>query len=153
MHLRSAGFALVLGLALAVACGPGTGRSPTDPGTVVAPTDPDAGMAPAAVDASIVTGDPGKKPPAQPDAGLATTGPKLCGCGLCDPLFSDDACANDSDCAPSTYCHADACIAKAKAPARPKNVMCTEMMKCASADANACGCMQGKCALFARPKP
>lgn len=152
MRLRPAGFVLsvAVSVALAAACGPAT---TTGPGAVVAPTDPDAGLAPAAADASIVADDPGKKPPAASDAGPAAAGPKLCGCGLCEPLFSDDACGSDSDCAPSAACHADACIAKSKAPPRAANVMCTQMMKCGSADANACGCVHGKCALSPRPKP
>ena len=152
MRLRPAAFALVFGLVLAAACGPGNANGPGSIPPVVAPTDPDAGLAPTSVDAAV-TSDPVPAPSAQPDAGLAITGPKLCGCGLCDPLFSDDACTADADCAPSAYCHAEACVAKAKAPARPKNVMCTEIMKCGSADANGCGCVQGKCALFPRRKP
>ncbi len=150
MRLRPAGFVVSVAFAvlLAAACGP---ANATGPGAVVAPTDPDAGLSSA--DAGIVANDPVKKPPAAPDAGPTASGPKLCGCGLCEPLFSEDACANDADCAPSAACHADACIAKSKAPPRPANVMCTQMMKCSSADANACGCVQGRCALSPRPKP
>jgi hypothetical protein len=73
--------------------------------------------------------------------------PKLCGCSLCDPLPSDDACTTDDDCAPSTACHARACVAKAKAEPRKPGTMCTMIMMCETADANACGCVKGKCAL------
>lgn len=86
---------------------------------------------------------------AAPDA---EAGGKTCGCSLCEPVVSDDACKTADDCAPDAVCHARACIAKAKAPVRGPNTMCTEIMMCNSTDANACGCFQGKCALMPRKK-
>jgi hypothetical protein len=150
MQTRPLGFALGLALTLAAACGP---AAATGPGTVVAPTDADAGLVPAALPDAAVADNPGKTPPVADSVDSGPAGPKLCGCALCEPLFSDDACASDADCAPSANCHADACVAKAKAPARPKNVMCTQILKCGSADANSCGCVQGKCALSPKAKP
>ncbi len=75
-------------------------------------------------------------------------GPKLCGCGLCDPLPSGDGCKVDTDCAPETPCHATACVAKAKSTPRTKDIMCTEEVRCVSADANTCGCLAGVCTLY-----
>jgi hypothetical protein len=128
------------GAALAAACGPGNA---TGPGAIVAPTDADAGLMQPAGDAAplpTVKDEP------------APSGAKLCGCSLCEPVFSDDACSSDADCAPSALCHAEACVAKAKAPQRTPGTACTEIMKCATTDANACGCVKGKCALAPRPK-
>jgi hypothetical protein len=61
---------------------------------------------------------------------------------------SDDACKIDADCAPSDPCHAKACVAKAKAKPRTPEVMCTMMMGCETADANRCGCFEGRCSLI-----
>ncbi len=95
--------------------------------------------------------------PDPPDASLGVTRPldinpfdagaKMCGCGLCDPLLSTDACKTDADCAPSQPCHAPACVAKAKSTPRTKDMMCTEEVRCNTTDANACGCLNGFCAL------
>lgn len=92
-----------------------------------------------------------------PDAAIGQTrvlddavdaGPKMCGCGLCDPIPSGDACKVDTDCAPETPCHATACVAKAKSAPRTKDIMCTQEVRCATADANACGCLAGVCTLY-----
>lgn len=76
----------------------------------------------------------------------------LCGCSLCNPVVSDDACSSDADCAPATPCHAEKCVARAKAVALAPGASCTAIMRCDTTDANACGCRDGHCALFARPK-
>ena len=81
----------------------------------------------------------------------AASGPRLCGCGLCEPLPSADACKSDADCAPEGPCHAKACVAQAKSKGRTQDVMCTQDIQCATADVNACGCVKGVCALFKRP--
>jgi hypothetical protein len=83
-------------------------------------------------------------------AAAADSGPKMCGCSLCAPLPSTDACTTDADCAPSTPCHAAACVAKAKAVPRKPDQICTMMMGCQTADANACTCWKGTCALTPR---
>jgi len=130
----------VVGLVVAVACGPGNANGP---GPLVAPTDPDAGLLKAGGDAAplpTVKDEP------------APSGTKLCGCSLCEPVFSDDACSSDADCAPSALCHAEACVAKSKAPQRTPGTACTEIMKCGTTDANSCGCVKGRCALAPRPK-
>jgi len=106
-------------------------------------------------------------PPADgPEAGAAALAPKndnaaaearevapLCGCGLCAPVVSDDACSTDADCAPAVPCHADRCVAKAKAQPRNPGTACTMNLLCNTVDANTCGCHQGKCALMPRVKP
>lgn len=76
----------------------------------------------------------------------------LCGCSLCNPVVSEDTCSVDADCAPATPCHAEACVAKGKAKALAPGASCTAILRCDTADANACGCREGHCALFARPK-
>jgi hypothetical protein len=75
-----------------------------------------------------------------------------CGCRLCEPVFSDDACQVDADCGPSAPCHADRCVGIAKAKPRQPGDMCTLQMLCMTTDANACGCLLGKCALYPRNK-
>lgn len=123
--------ALVLAVA---ACTPAPvdATSAPDAGPVIAAIEPDS-----AVGVTIPVSD---APPLD-------AGPKLCGCGLCEPLPSGDACKKDDDCAPETPCHAAACVAKAKSTPRTKDIMCTQEVRCASADANACGCVAGSCAL------
>lgn len=124
---------------LASACGPGA----ADAGGAKVP--------------AVTLGDGGASPGMeQVDAGhsvdMSGAAPKLCGCSLCEPLPSDDACTTDADCAPSTPCHATACVAKAKAEPRKPGTMCTQEMRCATSDANACGCVAGRCALHPYPK-
>jgi hypothetical protein len=69
-------------------------------------------------------------------------------CHLPAPKKSDDACKVDADCAPSDPCHARACVAKARSKPRTPDVMCTMMMGCETADANRCGCFEGRCSLI-----
>ncbi|MEP7126626.1 MAG: hypothetical protein ABJE95_37185 [Byssovorax sp.] len=69
-------------------------------------------------------------------------------CHLPAPKKSDDACKVDADCAPSDPCHAKACVDKAKARPRKPEIMCTMMMGCETADANRCGCFEGRCSLI-----
>ncbi len=85
------------------------------------------------------------------DAGSFFARDKLCGCKLCAPKVSDDACTTDADCAPSSACHATSCIAASKVQPATTRPICTRIMLCATTDANACTCYQGKCALTPRP--
>jgi hypothetical protein len=127
-------------LMIAASCRPATAEGPSAPVTVVVEgRGGDAGGSPATI-AAIPEGD------SSPDAGE----PTLCGCSLCAPLFSDDACTTDADCAPETPCHARACVAKSHATLPEASSRCTHVMRCATADANACGCLRGRCALYAR---
>lgn len=89
---------------------------------------------------------------ARPPAAVAAHdgGDELCGCGLCAPRMSDDPCSGDGDCAPSTPCHAPACVARAKAQPRKADTVCTMNLRCDSADANDCACIAGHCGL--RPR-
>ena len=84
------------------------------------------------------------------DASVSRSPLPLCGCALCKPVVSEDACTSDSDCAPATPCHAEACVAKAKAKPLNPGLSCTAILMCNSADANACGCLDGRCALHAK---
>jgi hypothetical protein len=109
------------------------------------PQAPSVGAPPASVPPPATSASSDPTPPADQ---ASAAKPKLCGCSLCEPLVSDDACSADTDCAPSAPCHADRCIAKSKAPARDPHQMCTMMMPCHSVDANRCGCHKGRCALI-----
>jgi hypothetical protein len=149
----------VFGLsALVVACAGGSAQQPggTVPeGVSIPPASSAAGHEPRAADASAtgdadavaaiaherIAGDGG-------DAGDA--GPKLCGCALCEPVVSDDACATDADCAPDQPCHAPRCVAKSKATPRRPGQMCTMILACTTSDANACSCVKNRCTLHAR---
>lgn len=92
-------------------------------------------------------------PPAASTASAELPKVALCGCGLCAPVVSNDACSTDADCAPATPCHADKCVAKANAAPRKPDTACTMNLMCNTIDANTCGCHQGKCALMPRVKP
>jgi hypothetical protein len=126
--------------ALLVACAAPVPRPTEAQGVVVA-----AASGPAGLPTSAAVVDPAST------AGDSASSPKLCGCGLCDPLPSGDACKSDADCAPEVPCHAKACVAVAKSKPRTKDVMCTQQLECASADVNACGCVKGFCALYKKP--
>lgn len=82
-----------------------------------------------------------------PAASAAPVGPAL-GCRLPAPKKSDDACTNDADCGVSEPCHAKACVARAKSHPATPDTMCTRSLECHTADANKCGCFEGKCALI-----
>ena len=71
-------------------------------------------------------------------------------CKLTEPKKSDDACATDTDCGVSDPCHARACVAKAKSNPPGPATTCTRNLVCDSADANRCGCFEGRCALIPR---
>jgi hypothetical protein len=128
------------------------------PGIVQAPTAPIDAGAPPTTDASVSSDgtsapDASREEDGWSSGGLGLVGPsapKLCGCKLCDPIVSADTCSADADCAPEVPCHAARCVAKAHATARKPGQMCTEIMMCGTADANACGCVKGKCTLHAR---
>lgn len=80
--------------------------------------------------------------------GTGPTDPTHRVCHLPAAKKSDDACKLDADCAPSDPCHAPACVARAKAKPRKPEIMCTMMMGCETADANRCGCFEGRCSLI-----
>jgi hypothetical protein len=148
---RRLGWALlsIAGVLGAVAC-------QTTNNTVAPPAGPET-SGPANATPPVASSTPGSNggSPSEgaPVAGNETTpdsGAKMCGCSLCAPLPSGDACSTDADCAPSTPCHATACVAKAKAVPRKPDQVCTMMMGCQTADANACTCWKGTCALTPR---
>jgi hypothetical protein len=72
-------------------------------------------------------------------------------CKLPAPKKSGDPCKTDADCGPSAPCHAPACVAKAKSPPKPADLMCSMTFACETADANRCGCYEGSCALIPPP--
>lgn len=132
------------GLSVAAACGPAA----RDPAVAVPPPG-DAGQPRVTGSAAPVAAphDAGA-----PEADAIAAFPNLCGCSLCEPILSDDPCGADSDCAPASACHAERCVAAAKAPPRDPSIMCTRIMKCGTIDANACKCVRGRCALAPHPK-
>ena len=87
------------------------------------------------------------------DAGLTRPALPACGCSLCEPVVSNDACTVDADCAPSDPCHAEACVARAKAKPATPQTQCTMDLRCNSVDVNTCGCLQGHCALYPKKQP
>ena len=143
---------------LLIACGACGG--PTQPArteTVAVPGAPLDGGAPTLAPLAPDAGPPQAAAP--PDAEGTDAGSRVslvgtqrtCGCKLCAPVVSDDACKVDADCAAATPCHATACIAASKVPQTAMRPMCTRIMKCNTTDANACTCYQGKCALTPGP--
>jgi hypothetical protein len=73
------------------------------------------------------------------------------------PVFSDDACTTDADCAPVGTCHPAGCVAAAKSGTN--DLMCTMECRAGTTDCgyNHCGCAaapSGKktCALLPGPK-
>lgn len=142
-----------LSVALAAACASGNAEAPPVTTLTVPPPPPARGVdadAAAALPA-VPAADAGNamvsvSPPlaAAADAGAS------CGCKLCAPVVSDDACTTDADCAPEVPCHATRCVARAKATPRKPGQACTMSMMCTSIDANACGCVKNRCTLHAR---
>jgi hypothetical protein len=102
-----------------------------------------------------VVAAPGQPPtpatPAAPEPGNPAEnkpeGPQRA-CHLPSAKKSEDACKTDADCGPSDPCHANACVAKAKSKPKTPDTMCTMMLGCETADANRCGCFEGRCALI-----
>jgi hypothetical protein len=138
---------------------PAAGPSGPTPVATVPPTEPPAGSSagadpatPAASSASASTApaSPGSAPPQGrwPPPKLPRRPKQPFKCRLDAPKLSADPCKTDADCAPSALCHAPECVAKRKAPPPDPNVMCTRDLHCATADANRCGCHQGRCALI-----
>lgn len=112
------------------------------------------GAAPVAVDADHPIGSaaPSAAPASSPDAAAPTASSfaKFPGrpCKLPLPKRSDDVCGADADCGPSNPCHAPACVAKTKSRPPTQDTMCTQSLECDTADANRCGCLEGRCALI-----
>lgn len=140
--------------AVLVACG-----GPSQPPSTGGADGRTAAVVPPATDAGalvVVDGGPASEATPSVDAGSAAGGSflgnaKLCGCKLCEPKVSDDPCSTDADCAPASACHATSCIAASKVVPPTSRPICTRIMMCATTDANACTCYQGKCALTPRP--
>jgi hypothetical protein len=110
----------------------------------------------------LVNGPPETSAPASasiaPTAEPPDAGPLVLGgsCSVRAPVFSDDACAVDADCAPLAVCHADACVAAARAGAMKPGTMCTADCRAGTLDCgcNHCGCQaradgQKRCAMLA----
>lgn len=132
--MRQFSFALTLAL---VGCG-----ASSDPGDV---KDPHPGDGQGSEKRTPITSDPGGSVGSDPKD---PTGPEPSfGCRLPAPVVSEDACTKDADCAPSTPCHARACVATSKATPRTPDAVCTMNIDCQSADVNPCSCYQGHCAL------
>ncbi len=110
----------------------------------------------AKADVSALQGDataPHAQDDVRPDGGPARPTLPACGCSLCEPVVSNDACTVDADCAPSDPCHAEACVARTKAKPATPQTQCTMDLRCNSVDVNTCGCLQGHCALYPKKQP
>lgn len=133
--------AIGIGLLAAIALACAASRDPV----ATAPANENgSGLSPS--DDSVTTTDATPSAPqvALPDAESHSI------CALEKPIVSDDPCTTDADCAPATPCHATRCVGKANAQPRKPGTMCTQEIRCGTVDVNACGCLNGKCALFAR---
>jgi hypothetical protein len=119
--------------------------------TAASPPQPEPAPAPTQVPGSPGEGTP---PPSSVVAGPIAGSPDgtppnpIRACHLPAAKKSDDSCKSDADCGPSAPCHAPACVAKAKSKPRTPDIMCTMMLGCETADANRCGCFEGRCALI-----
>jgi hypothetical protein len=116
--------------------------------TTPPPGVPEPAPAPASEPAPSVVHSEPVAPPAAGSPGEPAPTPTQRACHLPAAKKSEDACKTDADCGPSDPCHALACVAKAKSKPRTPDTMCTMMMSCESADANRCGCFEGRCALI-----
>jgi hypothetical protein len=103
-------------------------------------------QAPSAVHSEPVAPPAADNPGGNP--GEPKPNPTQRACHLPAAKKSADACKSDADCGPSDPCHAQACVAKAKSKPKTPDTMCTMMMSCDTADANRCGCFEGRCALI-----
>jgi len=144
-------FLLTLGASVAASCAHGAGGS--------GPAPPPTGSAPLPVATVPI---PPPRPPADVPAPTSTAAapngqpppksvpekPISFRCHLPAPKLSDDPCGTDADCGVSAPCHAPACVARAKSNPADASTMCTRKLVCNSADANRCGCYEGRCALI-----
>ncbi len=157
---RRRAFLMVFGV---VVVGCGGEASQTKPVTLPvqsASAPPAASATPPGTDmCTSTTGATAAKPCGANEATPVPSGaPKLCGCGLCEPVLSEDTCKVDGDCAPATPCHATACVAAAHAQPRLPNTQCTEILQCNAIEANRCACVtapgasSGRCAIAPRKK-
>ena len=87
-------------------------------------------------------------PPAVVGPPAGTVGFGIADCRLAAPKKSQDACSSDADCGPAAPCHAEECVARARSHPPTRDVLCTEILMCHTADTNRCGCFEGRCALI-----
>ena len=141
----SAALALI---AVAAACT--VQPAPANDPVAVAPADPAAPPATAPPPTAPEPAPSGSGTPdlRQPPITGVPARPGEPACKLAAPKKSEDSCSTDADCGVSQPCHAPACVAKAKSNPPTKDTMCTRILACESADANRCGCHEGRCALI-----
>ncbi len=152
-----------------VGCGCGGEASQTRPVTLPVQSAPAASSSASSSEVCTNEGATASKPCGTSDGSDSgareatpsfSSTPRLCGCGLCEPVLSSDACKADSDCLPATPCHAKTCVAAAHAQPRAANTQCTEILECDAIEANRCACVRpqgssgetGRCALAPRIK-
>jgi hypothetical protein len=135
--------AITLALA-ALGLGLGACFTATTPPPPLEPAPPTAGEAATAPSGGVVSSPPSL--PVTPEDGASDGHRRVC--HLPAARKSDDSCKADADCGPSDPCHARACVARAKSKPRTPDIMCTMMLGCDTADANRCGCFEGRCALI-----
>jgi hypothetical protein len=103
--------------------------------------------------------------PSEPPKPVASTPPPapvvpLEGVAVKAPVFGDDDCNADSDCAPLATCHPDRCVAAGKTGVLPPGTMCTMDCRGGTLDCNFnhCGCAPSpagkkKCAVLPGAAP
>src|SRR5512143_2820265 len=110
--MKKVGISLVVA-GIVYACG---GAQPAPSTEVAAVQQVDGGSTPSpppSAPTPTPTSSASATPPDDTDGGVKWLGGhRLCGCKLCAPVVSDDACSTDADCAPEEPCHAKRCVAK-----------------------------------------
>lgn len=89
---------------------------------------------------SIVPSSSAKPPTPVGSSEVPTVMPE--GAAVKAPIFSDDDCNADSDCAPLATCHPDRCVASGKTGTLAAGTMCTMECRGGTLDCNYnhCGC-------------
>jgi|ERR1700687_2341409 len=92
----------------------------------------------AALSLTLVLGSSARAGPPKPPRGEAT---HAAGGAVRTPIFSNDSCKKDDDCAPVAMCHPDKCVALANVGTAPP-LICTMECRGSTVDCgyNHCGC-------------
>lgn len=141
----------IVALGLGSACAHGSGSSDRPTTAPAEPAPPPVATVPPPSPPPPHHASPGPgsaTPPEPPPPKPVPQRPGPFRCHLPAPKLSDDPCSADADCGVSAPCHAPACVAQSKSQPAGPDTMCTRMLACNSADANRCGCYQGRCALI-----
>lgn len=144
----SAGVSVLVGLLL-TAC-PSTGPAP------IVPTGPSS-----ATTTSVEAPAPSTSTSSAPSSSGSDVVPTpIGGKAVKSPVFSDDSCNQDAECAPVATCHSSKCVALANAGTMKAGMLCTMDCRGGTVDCgyNHCGCAEApgggkRCALLPGPTP